>query len=200
MQIISGCRPKGGTTEYGVPSVGAENVLGLGQYDYSKVKYVPVGFFEKLRDKGADVRPKDVLLYKDGAQLGRKTYFDYSFPHETCAINEHVFILRAKELEWQPYLFFWLDQDRVTQKIINLNSNSAQPGINKSGVLGLKILYPSSGVIHKFECIISLLIQHLFTNCHESSTLAALRDTLLPKLISGEIRVPDAERIVGRCI
>jgi type I restriction enzyme S subunit len=32
---------------------------------------------------------------------------------------------------------------------------------------------------------------------HESETLAALRDTLLPKLISGELRIPDAERIVG---
>ena len=31
-------------------------------------------------------------------------------------------------------------------------------------------------------------------------TLAALRDTLLPKLISGELRVPDAERFVGRCV
>jgi type I restriction enzyme S subunit len=31
----------------------------------------------------------------------------------------------------------------------------------------------------------------------ESRTLAALRDTLLPKLISGELRIPDAERIVG---
>ena len=30
--------------------------------------------------------------------------------------------------------------------------------------------------------------------------LAALRDALLPKLISGELRVPDAERIVGRCL
>ncbi|MDI9570298.1 MAG: hypothetical protein QM278_06195 [Pseudomonadota bacterium] len=34
----------------------------------------------------------------------------------------------------------------------------------------------------------------------ESRTLAALRDTLLPKLISGDLRVPDAERIVGRCL
>jgi type I restriction enzyme S subunit len=32
----------------------------------------------------------------------------------------------------------------------------------------------------------------------QSGTLAALRDLLLPRLISGELRVPDAERIVGR--
>ena len=37
-------------------------------------------------------------------------------------------------------------------------------------------------------------------NLRQSRTLAALRDTLLPKLISGELRVPDVERIVGRCV
>jgi type I restriction enzyme S subunit len=37
-------------------------------------------------------------------------------------------------------------------------------------------------------------------NERESRTLAALRDALLPKLISGELRVPDAERIVGRAM
>jgi type I restriction enzyme S subunit len=35
---------------------------------------------------------------------------------------------------------------------------------------------------------------------YESRTLAALRDTLLPKLISGELRVADAERIVGASV
>ena len=34
----------------------------------------------------------------------------------------------------------------------------------------------------------------------ESRTLAALRDTLLPKLLSGEVRVPEAERVVGEHI
>lgn len=37
-------------------------------------------------------------------------------------------------------------------------------------------------------------------NERESRTLAQLRDTLLPKLISGELRVPDAERIVGGAV
>ena len=37
-------------------------------------------------------------------------------------------------------------------------------------------------------------------NAAESRTLVALRDTLLPKLISGEIRIPDAERMVGKAV
>jgi type I restriction enzyme S subunit len=42
------------------------------------------------------------------------------------------------------------------------------------------------------------MFQSMSAAMNQSRTLAALRDALLPKLISGELRVPDAERIVGR--
>jgi len=44
------------------------------------------------------------------------------------------------------------------------------------------------------------LLQQILSNLHESRLLTGLRDTLLPKLISGELRVPDTELIVGRCV
>ena len=42
------------------------------------------------------VKNNDVLMYKDGAKIGRISFFDYDYPHKKCAINEHVFILRSK--------------------------------------------------------------------------------------------------------
>jgi type I restriction enzyme S subunit len=195
-ELVSGARPKGGAAQEGVPSVGAENVIGLGRYEFSKEKYVPRAFFNELQRKGAAVRPGDVLLYKDGAQIGRKTYFDYGFPHEQCAVNEHVFIVRAKHAHYQRYLFFWLDQDWMTQEIISLNSNSAQPGINQQGVRALPLLKPPYAMVEAFDRLSKKLTDRLFAACHESRTLAALRDALLPKLISGELRVKDAERFL----
>jgi type I restriction enzyme S subunit len=196
-ELVSGARPKGGAVEEGVPSVGAENVIGLGRYDFSKEKYVPQAFFERLKLNGAAVRAGDVLLYKDGAQIGRKTYFDCDFPHAECAINEHVFILRPRRSEEQRFLFFWLDQASMTQEIVSLNSNSAQPGINQPGVRGLPVLLPKDEVVDAFDQLAVRLTTRLFANCKESRTLAALRDALLPKLISGELRVSDAAASLG---
>lgn len=195
-ELVSGSRPRGGAAKEGVPSIGAENVIGLGKYDFSKEKYIPQELFEELQQKGAVVRPGDVLLYKDGAQIGRKTYFDCGFPHTECAVNEHVFILRAQHPCYQRYLFFWLDQDWMTQEIKSLNSNSAQPGINQQGVRSLPLLLPPKPVVQAFDRISGLFTDRLFATCHESRTLAALRDALLPKLIRGEIRVKDAERFL----
>ena len=187
--LLSGRRPRGGAVNAGVPSIGAENVIGLGAYNYASEKYVPTDFFAGLRDKGADVRNGDVLLYKDGASIGRKTYFDYGFPHVECVVNEHVFILRLREPETQRYLFFWLDQPWMTQRIIALNSNSAQPGINKSGVRGLPMLLPPIGVLAAFNAQAGAITNRIFANCHEAHTLTALRDALLPNLVSGELCV-----------
>jgi type I restriction enzyme S subunit len=142
------------------------------------------------------VKPGDVLLYKDGAHIGRKTYFDCGFPHTECAINEHVLIIRGKRSDQQRFLFFWLDQDWMTQEIISLNSNSAQPGINQQGVRSLPILVPSDRVVVVFDQLLKPLTQRLFKSCHESRTLASIRDALLPKLLSGKIRVKDAERFL----
>ena len=41
------------------------------------------------------VQDRDVVLYKDGANIGRASYFGDGFPHGRCAVNEHVFIVRA---------------------------------------------------------------------------------------------------------
>ena len=195
-ELVTGARPKGGAADEGVPSVGAENVIGLGRYDYSKEKYVPREFFQQLKVRGAEIRNGDVLLYKDGAYIGRKTYFDCDFPHAECAVNEHVFILRSKHRWMQRYLFFWLDLPWMTEEIIALNSSSAQPGINQAGVRGLPLLLPADQVVQEFDQLVKPLIDDIFRNCHESRTLAALRDALLPKLIRGEIRVKDAERFL----
>jgi len=191
--LEAGNRPKGGAgnlTE-GIPSIGAENIIGLGKYDYSKEKYVTEEYFAKM-NKGK-VNPGDVLLYKDGAQLGRKTMFMNGFPHKKCCINSHVFILRTNDMLTQSYLYFWLDQDWVTQSIINLNANSAQPGINQSKLKTLKILTPKFNYVEMFDVIIKSLLNKLFENCIENNALHKTRDALLPKLMSGEIRVPLGE-------
>lgn len=193
LELESGSRPKGGidSSERGVPSVGAENILGLGQYDYTKEKYVRKEFHNNMRR--GHVKSKDVLLYKDGAQIGRKSMFQDSFPHETCCINEHVFILRVNARCSQNYLYFWLDQPDMTQNIRNLNVNAAQPGINQAGVKGLPILLPQNKLINTFENIVEPLLSELFNLAKKNNVLSQTRDLLLPKLISGEIDVEGME-------
>ncbi len=184
--IESGSRPKGGIDpelKEGIPSIGAENINGLGFYDYAKTKFITVDFFNSMK-KGI-VKDYDVLIYKDGAYIGKKSMFGKGFPFNVYCVNEHVFILRTNERANQIFLYFLLNKEDLEQ----LNTNSAQPGLNQQSIKSLEIKIPPYENIMKFEEVAKPLINNIFNNGIQIRTLAKLRDTLLPKLISGEVRV-----------
>ena len=186
--LESGGRPRGGAkTDHGIPSIGAENVLGIGRYDYSKEKFVPEEYYEKMTC--GVIRNRDLVLYKDGANIGRTSYFGDGFPHLKCAVNEHVFILRAHPSVGQSFLYFWLTRDENRQAIENLNANTAQPGISQGKLKGLKVLLPPEWLTRAFNEAVEALVKQIFTLAVMSRKLSATRNLLLPRLMSGEIAV-----------
>jgi type I restriction enzyme S subunit len=203
-EIETGGRPRGGVSDYasGVPSIGAESIVGLGVFDYSKTKYVPQDFFDGMT-KGR-VRSRDVLLYKDGGRPGEfephATLTGDGFPFDTCAINEHVYRLRARPEFGQNLLYFWLTSDLVMEEMRVKGTGVAIPGLNSTQAKSLTTLMPSKEVVRAFDDLVDPWIARVLAACKESHTLAALRDTLLPKLISGELRVGDAERAIAGAI
>lgn len=78
------------------------------------------------------------------------------------------------------------------------NAGSAVPTLNRNHVHDLPTLIPPMGLIAAFERIATLGLKRQKLNDDQSVTLAALRDTLLPKLISGELRIHDAKRMIER--
>jgi type I restriction enzyme S subunit len=80
------------------------------------------------------------------------------------------------------------------------NDKAAVPGINRNHVHKEMVVIPPVKVQDRFADLLSPMWQKQATNRTETNTLSKLRDTLLPRLISGVLQVPDAERIVGRCV
>lgn len=183
--LESGGRPKGGSREEGIPSIGAENVTGIGQYDYSKDRYVPEEYFKAMR-KGI-VRSRDVLVYKDGANIGRSSYFGDGFPHEQCAVNDHVFILRTVPAVGQNLLYFWVSQDEIRHRVANLNANTAQPGISRSKLKNLSFVQPQQAITHLFNKTVEPVVGQIFRLAKEIQYLTQARDLILPRLMNGTV-------------
>jgi type I restriction enzyme S subunit len=78
------------------------------------------------------------------------------------------------------------------------NAGSAVPTLNRNHVHTLPTLLPPMRLIDAFERFAFGCLTRQRNNAGRATTLASLRDTLLPKLISGELRVNDAERHVER--
>ena len=95
-------------------------------------------------------------------------------------------------------LYFWYVFLKTYQKqIYHMQQGAAQPHIYPSDLMRLELCVPlDEKLIQYFERLVLPYFQRISIAQQESKTLAELRDMLLPKLISGEIRVADAERKV----
>tara|TARA_B100000989_G_scaffold52001_1_gene34666 strand:+ start:3463 stop:4833 length:1371 start_codon:yes stop_codon:yes gene_type:complete len=200
-EIESGKRPKGGINKKlktGIPSVGAESVSSIGTFNYSKEKLVTHKFYETcLKGK---VKNNDVALYKDGGKPGlfmpRVALYGEGFPYKEFLVNEHVFLLRSTELG-QFFLYHLINSSFMMREIIEKGSaKAAQPGLNQEEVKSCKFISPPTNLIDEFNKIIKPSIKKQLILGIESNTLTNLRDTLLPKLISGNLIIPGAEEII----
>jgi type I restriction enzyme, S subunit len=92
------------------------------------------------------------------------------------------------------FLLFWAKSAQA--EIVSHANGSTFLEISKSSFRPISIIGPSSFVMEQFEKMTRPLYTRIVECERESRLLATLRDTLLPKLISGELRVKDAERFV----
>lgn len=79
------------------------------------------------------------------------------------------------------------------RQLVTGTSNSHQR-VKPDQLNGLRVCAASDAALEAFASIASPLLQRILDNRQQSATLAQLRDTLLPRLISGKLRLPDAER------
>jgi len=77
-----------------------------------------------------------------------------------------------------------------------MNTDGAVPGLNRNNVYRLPVVIPPVQVIAAFDSLIRPLRDRMFANDMQAQTLATLRDTLLPRLISGQLRLPEAKALL----
>ena len=119
--------------------------------------------------------------------------FGDGFPFDVCGINEHVFRIRLKEPFGQTFLYFWLWSDAVMHELKHRGGKAAIPGINQADVKELRITVPSSSILQRFEDICDPVVGQILNNAKSIQKLASLRDVLLPRLIAGQLSLPEAQ-------
>ena len=121
-----------------------------------------------------------------GATLGQVSLLEI----EACANQSVVGVLGSRTLPGE-FVYFWI-RERI-EDLVSRQTGGAQQHVNKNDVDGLAILMPSRQVVSAFQGIAGPIFDRIKISCLETRTLAALRDALLPKLISGELRVKHPE-------
>jgi len=79
-----------------------------------------------------------------------------------------------------------------------LGADSAVPGLNRNMAYMSDILVPPASIISEFDRYTDPLMRRVYNNLEQSRALATIRDALLPKLLSGEMRVKEAQKFVEK--
>jgi type I restriction enzyme, S subunit len=77
-----------------------------------------------------------------------------------------------------------------------MNTDAAVPGLNRNNVYRLPVPWSPYELRDRFDEMVTPFRQRMTANSEESETLTATRDLLLPNLMSGKVRVKDAEKLV----
>ena len=143
--------------------------------------------------KDFKVTAGDLLIAMTGATIGKFAMVPYS--SETLLVNQRVgkFFLGDNSLERLPFIYCTLKQPDVYYEIVNRGQGSAQPNISASDIMSIPCVIPSNEVLNAFNDTVQPLFDLIISNQQANQYLSELRDSLLPKLMSGEIDVFDID-------
>ncbi|MDO5136303.1 MAG: restriction endonuclease subunit S [Eubacteriales bacterium] len=125
---------------------------------------------------------KTTVLAITGATLGQISLLEI----DACANQSVVGILPNEVL---PYEFIYPFIKANIKELISHQTGGAQQHINKQNVESLTVAVPTMPILEAFKVLVSPIYSMIASNCFEITRLEQLRDSLLPKLMSGELDV-----------
>lgn len=105
-----------------------------------------------------------------------------------------ILVVRPASFRWFGYVAMQFSSDALVSHATRLSNGAKMPRTNWSDLASYRVALPGESVAAAFDDMVRSLLEKLHANIASASTLASLRDTLLPRLISGKLRLPDAER------
>ena len=129
----------------------------------------------------------DILVNSTGTgTLGRAA--QVLFVPNNLTVDSHVTIIRASKAEYIHFLGLWATSHEHDFVMLQTGS-TGQTDLPRERLKKMQILLPSIDILKKFSSIIKPISDTQINNHQENQRLSALRDTLLPKLMNGEIDV-----------
>jgi type I restriction enzyme, S subunit len=169
-----------------IPLSGREREQRQGTYPYhgaaSVMDYVDDYLFDGIY----------ILMGEDGSVVNKDGSPVLQYVWGKFWVNNHAHVLRGTNGVSAEHLLLHLQGSTITPYV----TGAVQPKLNQRNMKQIDFVLASPQVCEAFAEEIQPMFARVRSNSEESQTLANLRDTLLPKLLSGELRVPEAEKQV----
>lgn len=147
--------------------------------------YEPTSYITKLalEESAAKLMPKGtVVIAITGATLGQVSRLEIE-----STGNQSVIGIIPNEKFNSAYTYYWVLEN--ISKIVNNATGGAQQHINKNDVNNFEFIIAPDNMLKNYFEVANPLLEKISTNCFQIQAFSVLRDTLLPRLMNGEVRV-----------
>jgi type I restriction enzyme S subunit len=168
---------------YGVIKI--KNITKEGLIDLNFESYLPEKIFNKTDDKFF-LYSGDIIIAMTGAELGKIGIIPKI--NKILLLNQRVGKIISNS---KYFIYLFLKSDCCQSLLKGISSaSSAQGNISNSDIENLELIVPPKEILNKFNSFANLIFSKITENIKHSLALSSLRDSLLPRLMSGKIRVP----------
>ena len=183
--------------EDGVPVISGQHLRGF-MLDDTRFNFITEEHAQKLRK--AEVRRGDVVFTHAGS-IGQVAFIPEASRYDRYVISQRQFFIRCNLSKVTPaFITFYFGSDHGQHRLLANTSSSGVPSIARpvSYLRSLLLPLPPIEILVEFERLTKPLLSEYRENQENITCLTAIRDTLLPKLISGEIRVDSLSKSGAR--
>lgn len=198
-ELIKGCSYKGA----GLSDTEGDYMFNLGCFNAKRmfatenIKRYTLGYRERQSVVAGDLIMANTDMTQQREILGRAMLVPTGC--EPAFVSHHVFkvaIRRSNADQWRRFLFFAFQQSAFRERAVGHATGTTVLSLARDSAEKCPIIEPDQNVLATFDASISPLMAQIANNLHRMRNLEELRDTLLPRLISGKLRLPEAEQEV----
>lgn len=170
--------------EEGYPAISAKNIKSKKIVRPDTIRFIDEVTYKKWMKE--PLINGDIIMTSE-APMGELYFFDGS---QDFCLSQRLYGLRANSDVCSPeFLFNWLQTTKAKSDMEGRASGTTALGIKQAELRKVKILTPPRELLEKYSVVASNLVDMAAKNNAQNTILEDLRDTLLPKLLSGEIEL-----------
>ena len=174
--------------EVKIPFLKVKDISNEGLISKNDLELIPKQVHEKQLKRS--ILETNDILFSIAGTIGRVAIVDKELDHANC--NQALAFIRLKNKnKFKEYVHLWLKSREIQNEINSSIVQGVQANVSLAVLGNLKITIPNDSQMNIWKELIYPIYSKLDNNSTQIQTLQATRDTLLPKLMSGQLRVAE---------
>jgi len=173
-----------------IPVLRTNNIKGGFEIDFSDLMFVKE---DKINPEKL-LKENDILLSASNGNpelVGNFAVFLNTFTDLAFSFGAFIYLIRVNNHEMFPYVYLSLSDNSFREYVASAISGTNINNLNLSDLKNFPVLIPPSPILQSFHSLVEPLFQKIILNQKQIMILRKIRDTLLPLLVFGKLRVEE---------